>query len=206
MISPIFIAVWIILAYTQAPFILKNRKILYPLAWVLLAAVVFFQKLPFLLPFIKGYIGFSLFYVVMITGALNPKWKLTRKLQSVRAPYSILGFIFLLAHPLHYAPEVLSGVREIPLPGVIAFLVMVPLFVTSYMVIRKRMKAKTWKNLQKLAYISYAFILIHLIVNASTPVNRIVAIVLYIPYVGLKLLKEFKAAQMLSKNTAAENA
>lgn len=128
----------------------------------------------------------------MIAGALNPKWKLTQKLMSVRAPFSILGFILLMAHPLFYAPEVLAMTRDIPWFGIASFIIMIPLFITSYMVIRVKMKPKSWKSLQRFAYVSYALTLIHLIVNASTPQNRIVAIVLFIPYIVLKLIKTFK--------------
>ena len=192
MLSPVFIALLIITAYTSAPWILKHRKGLYIGVWGLLIAIIALSAKPFTAPFTKGYIGFAFFYVVMITGALNPTWALTRKLKSVRAPYSIMGFVLLLAHPLSYATEILSGSREFPIIGVLAFAVMIPLFITSYMTIRKRMKPANWFRLQKWAYLSYALILIHLIVNASSLPNRIVAIVLFIPYIVLKLHLTFK--------------
>jgi len=192
MLSPIIIILFILLAYFFTPQILKYRKYLYIGVWILLALILLFDQKPFVTPFVKGYVGFALFYVVMITGALNPKLKITQKLKSVRAPYSILGFVILLSHPLHYALEVLTQQRDFPLFGVLAFIVMIPLFITSYMTIRKRMKPQDWFKLQRWAYLSYAFILIHLVINASTPQNRIVAIILFIPYIGLKLFKELK--------------
>ncbi|MDD3924450.1 MAG: hypothetical protein PHP11_05060, partial [Erysipelotrichaceae bacterium] len=110
-------------------------------------------------PFVKGFIGFAFFYVVMITGALNPKWKLTKKLSGVRAPYSIIGFVLLMSHPLNYAAEILSQQRAIPYFGIGAFIIMIPLFITSFLVIRKKMKPQTWTKLQRWAYLSYALIL-----------------------------------------------
>jgi len=100
-----------------------------------------------------------------------------------------------MAHPLYYAPEVLAMTRDIPWFGLASFVVMIPLFITSYLVIRMKMKPKSWKNLQRFAYLSYALTLIHLIVNASTIQNRMIAIALFIPYVVLKLIKicRFKA-------------
>lgn len=187
MLSPLFIVVLMILAYVASAWILKHRSILYTGIWFVLALVVLLKDKPFMLPFVKGYVGFAFFYVVMITGALPQTWKLTLKLKSVRAPYSILGFILLMAHPLFYALEVLQGQREIPLPGIIAFVIMIPLFVTSYMKIRVKMKAKTWKKLQQAAYVSYAFILLHLIVQASTPINRILAVALFAIYAIFKI-------------------
>ena len=195
--SPIIIGLLMALAYYLAPQILKYRKQLYVGVWFVLAAIIALRGKPFVTPFVKGFVGFAFFYVVMITGALNPSWKLTKKLRSVRAPYSILGFVLLMSHPLNYVAEVLSKQRDIPYFGVAAFLIMVPLFITSYMAIRKKMKAQTWVKLQRWAYPVYALMLIHLLVNASSPQNRIVAILLFVPYIGLKIHKEFIAKRKI---------
>ena len=195
--SPIIIGLLMVLAYYLAPQILKYRKQLYVGVWFVLAAIIALRGKPFVTPFVKGFVGFAFFYVVMITGALNPSWKLTKKLRSVRAPYSILGFVLLMSHPLNYVAEVLSKQRDIPYFGVAAFLIMVPLFITSYMAIRKKMKAQSWVKLQRWAYPVYALMLIHLVVNASSPQNRIVAILLFVPYIGLKIHKEFIAKRKI---------
>ena len=195
--SPIIIGLLMALAYYLAPQILKYRKQLYVGVWFVLAAIIALRGKPFVTPFVKGFVGFAFFYVVMITGALNPSWKLTKKLRSVRAPYSILGFVLLMSHPLNYVVEVLSKQRDIPYFGVAAFLIMVPLFITSYMAIRKKMKAQSWVKLQRWAYPVYALMLIHLLVNASSPQNRIVAILLFVPYIGLKIHKEFIAKRKI---------
>ena len=197
MLSPIIIGLLMVLAYYFAPQILKYRKQLYMGVWFVLAAIIALRGKPFVTPFVKGFVGFAFFYVVMITGALNPSWKLTKKLRSVRAPYSILGFVLLMSHPLNYVAEVLSKQRDIPYFGVAAFLIMVPLFITSYMAIRKKMKAQTWVKLQRWAYPVYALMLIHLLVNASSPQNRIVAILLFVPYIGMKVHKEFIAKRKI---------
>ena len=197
MLSPIIIGLLMVLAYYFAPQILKYRKQLYMGVWFVLAAIIALRGKPFVTPFVKGFVGFAFFYVVMITGALNPSWKLTKKLRSVRAPYSILGFVLLMSHPLNYVAEVLSKQRDIPYFGVAAFLIMVPLFITSYMAIHKKMKAQTWVKLQRWAYPVYALMLIHLLVNASSPQNRIVAILLFVPYIGLKIHKEFIAKRKI---------
>lgn len=195
MLSPIVIGILMGLAYYFTPQILNYRKQLYIVVWFVLAFVIALRGMPFVTPFIKGFVGFAFFYVVMVTGALNPNWKLTKKLRSVRAPYSILGFVLLMSHPLNYVAEVLSKQRDIPYFGVAAFVIMTPLFITSYMAVRKKMKAQAWIKLQRWAYLSYALVLIHLVVNASSPQNRIVAILLFIPYIGLKVYKEFIVKQ-----------
>ena len=191
MLSPIIILLLVLLGYVYTAQILKQKKVLYTLAWIIMILVVVFKDLVFLTPLVKGYVGFAFFYVVMITGALDPKWALTKRLRSVRTSYSIIGFTLLIAHPLSYAIAVISGATTIPWFGLGAFLVMIPLFITSYISVRKRMKAKTWIKLQKWAYLSYILILIHLIVNASTVPNRIVAILLFMPYIILKLIANY---------------
>lgn len=191
MLSSILVALLMLVAYSFTKLILNQKLVLYVIAWILVVIVVIFNHLSFLTPFIKGFVGFAFLYVVMIAGVLNSKWKLTKRLKSVRTTYSILGFTILVAHPLSYAAEVLSQSRGIPWFGLGAFLVMIPLFITSYMTIRKKMKPKTWIRLQKWAYLSYGLIFIHLIVNASSVQNRVAAILLFIPYISLKLFKEF---------------
>lgn len=200
MLSPIFVVLLAALAYYQASNLLKFRKYIYPGVWIFVVLGVVLADKPFMLPLTKGYLGFAFWYVVMMTGAINPKWKLTAKLKAVRGVYSVMGFILLLPHPLRYAAEVLSAQREFPIFGVVAFAIMVPLFITSYMVIRTKMKATDWKKLQSLAYISYGLIFIHLIVRATTPINRILAIVMGIIYVGLKI--QFELNKRSLKHTA----
>jgi methionine sulfoxide reductase heme-binding subunit len=192
MLSPIIIGLLILCAYFYTNQILKSKKVLYTISWLIVVLVVVFQDLPILTPLVKGFVGFAFMYVVMITGALDPKWTLTKRLKSIRTSYSIIGFTILIAHPLSYVVEVFNQTQAFPWFGVASFVVMIPLFITSYISIRKRMKAHTWKSVQKWAYLSYLLMLIHLIVNASTIQNRLVAILLFIPYVILKLLKEFK--------------
>lgn len=195
MFSPIIISILVLLAYFFYKPILKYKLILYTLVWGLVAISLLEKAPTFLLPFFKGYVGFSFFYVVMIAGALPAHWKLTKVLKAIRAPYSVVGFIVLLVHPLHYANEVFSQTRDTPWFGLLALIVMIPLFVTSYMVIRKKMKPKSWKNLQKWAYLSYAALFVHLIIQASTTQNRIVAILLALTYLILKLTKEIKQSK-----------
>lgn len=48
---------------------------------------------------------------------------------------------------------------------------MIPLFITSFMKVRKKMNAKTWKKLQRWAYLFYLLAYLHvfiLLVNKDT--------------------------------------
>lgn len=192
MLSPIIISLLVLIAYVHYKQILALQKYLYIITWVIVVAVLVLNKAPFVTPFIKGYVGFAFLYVVMVKGALNPKWKITKRLQAVRGVYSIIGFVLLMVHPLNYAIEVLQQTRSIPWYGLISFVIMIPLFITSYIVVRKKMKPQSWKKLHKFAYPSYALILVHLFIQASSPQNRVVVVLLFVMYGVLRIIKEMK--------------
>jgi len=71
--------------------------------------------------------------------------------------------------------------------GVIACAIMIPLFITSFTSVKKRMKNKTWYKLQKWAYLVYLLTFIHLIV-VSSPSHALVYIIIFTIYVSLKAI------------------
>ena len=128
--------------------------------------------------FIRGYISIAFFILVMFAGALNTKWEITRKLQSIRAELAIMASIFIIPHSIIYfvrfiilkLPKMFStGV--IPklyiayiLVGIIAFIIMIPLFITSFKKIRSKMQSGHWRKLQKRAYIFYFLVYVHILI------------------------------------------
>lgn len=131
--------------------------------------------------FTKGFIPTAIFIIVMFTGALNNKLKITQKLLRIRGELSIIASILMFSHGGLYLlrffknslPRMLSG-EEMPLKiyvinfsGIIALLIMIPLFITSFIMIRKKMKANTWKKLQKYSYIFYFLTYIHIVFCTS---------------------------------------
>jgi DMSO/TMAO reductase YedYZ heme-binding membrane subunit len=114
-----------------------------------------------------GFIPFGLFLVVIFTGALS-KGVIRKRLAMVRAEYAIIATILLLPHAFGYIeiyldeifPE-LASVSQIL--GVIAFVIIIPLFVTSFQFVRKKMNYKSWKLLHRAAYIVYGLIWFHLL-------------------------------------------
>ena len=48
--------------------------------------------------------------------------------------------------------------------SIIMILIMLPLCITSFKSVRKKMKGVTWKKLQRLAYVFYALIYAHVLV------------------------------------------
>lgn len=126
---------------------------------------------------IRGLISISFFILVMYAGALNSKWSITKKLLSIRAELAILGSITMLPHGIIYfarfiilkLPKIIS---EGTFPvlyfsyigvGIIGFIVMIPLFITSIKKIRKKMKGSQWKKLQRWAYLFYLLAYVHIL-------------------------------------------
>ena len=193
MISLIFILLFIFVAYKYTSFI-RNKSISLFTGIAILSTIAFLiPDMPIFKPFIQGYLGFAFLYVVMMTGALPKKSKIRIKLMQVRKEYSILGFIAITPHALNYLWQYIEGSIALPIYGVIAYVIMIPLFITSFSLIRKMFKFKTWKNIQRFAYIVYVLIIIHLLVNSTTieKINIILYVVLFIIYFIMKSIYVF---------------
>lgn len=198
MITFIIFILLSLLIYFKSTWIKKHNKNLY-IIFAILSLMTFlisqiFTKTIFntlSLPWIKGFLGLALFYLVMLAGAL-PQWKYKKRLYSVRTELSIIGFIAISPHAIFNLLKIFQGNIEPTYFGIIAYLIMIPLFITSFISIRKKMKNKDWKNLQRFAYIVYILLFIHLIIHFSLPINRILYIALLITYLIFKSIKIFK--------------
>lgn len=190
-----FAIILVLLAFKFNKFIRKNNVILYIVFTIIAILAYIFIKVPILTPFRQGFLGLAFYYVVMLTGALKDKSKLRIALMSVRREYSIIGFIVVTPHALYELIRFFTGAIDLPLFGIIGYVIMVPLFITSFMSIRKKFSYKNWKNLQRFAYFAYLGLFIHLIINSTNP-NTIVYIVLFGSYLGLKLIYTYKHYQL----------
>ncbi|XFA99587.1 ferric reductase-like transmembrane domain-containing protein [Candidatus Izemoplasma sp. B36] len=161
------------------------------------------QQVPIFKAINQGYIGLSLFYIVMITGALPKKSKLRIQFSKVRKEFSIIGFILVTPHSLKYLLQFLNGEIDIPVYGIIVFALMIPLFITSFGFIRKKFTYNNWKKLQSLSYLIYLGLFIHMI-NVSDTIERInfiLYIVLFTTYFILKIIFEIKRRKSNEKKT-----
>jgi DMSO/TMAO reductase YedYZ heme-binding membrane subunit len=138
---------------------------------------------------INGFLGLAMFVVVMYAGALNPKSNFAKKLLAIRKEYSIWGFILVSAHFIHNIP--FENIFDIDLLGTASFLIMVPLFITSFQNFRKKMPFKSWKKLHRFSYLAYATMFGHLILVTEEVPHRVIYAVLVIVYLILKRKKEF---------------
>ncbi len=114
-----------------------------------------------------GYLGLSFFIVVMFVTLLD-KSEIKKRLMGVRAELAVIGSIFALTHGLKFIVFSIdfSFFWEAPLYfyiGIASVVVMLPLFITSFMIIRKKIKGKTWKKLHQLSYVFYVLVGCHLI-------------------------------------------
>ncbi len=120
----------------------------------------------------KGHLAFAFFVVVMFIGVFDPRASIRRSLNPVRAQLSIIASILIIAHFVPYLRGYLSMIgslfsyrSSIIISFFIAIILLVLLAllaVTSFDAIKKRMTTKSWKTLQKLAYVFFVLIFIHL--------------------------------------------
>lgn len=123
--------------------------------------------------FAKGSIGTAMFVAVMYTGALPKGNKLIAPLMKIRGELSITAAILVLCHNFTYGityfkmlfikPEALSATQlTAAIISLVLIIIMLVLTVTSFQAVRKKMKAKKWKQLQRTAYVFYGLMYVHI--------------------------------------------
>ncbi|MDR2041706.1 MAG: ferric reductase-like transmembrane domain-containing protein [Tannerella sp.] len=149
-------------------------------------------RIPFMSGLTRDYIhagtlGFPLLVIIMYTGALNPKNPYVKKLLAIRKELSILSGFPILTHSLirftsglnalqfftHQEEYLASGrVTNVLGAGISNFsfvlgllllALFLPLWITSFDSVRKRMGSAGWKKLQRWSYVLYALLFIHAI-------------------------------------------
>ncbi|MGD9887413.1 MAG: ferric reductase-like transmembrane domain-containing protein [Bacilli bacterium] len=182
----------------------KKATILYFIILLLSAIAFYFREISLFLFINQGFLGFSFFYLVMLAGALKNQTNLRKKLIGVRKEYSILGFLSILPHAIGKLLLGLTGELTIAWFGIATFIIMIPLFITSFSFIRRKMSPKSWSSLQKLAYVIYLLIMVHLIVNYTKIIGLIIYILLFTIYITFKLVYEIRKYRVkMSKKAKA---
>lgn len=160
---PIMIVLLTLIALKYSPLIKRHFKWIFLGSLGLAGLAYVSQNLS--IPINSGELGMALFIVVMFQSAFKKGTLVHKKLLSVRKEYSILGFIMVLPHGLIY---LVGDYQTIEWQGLVALLVMVPLFITSFIGIRKRMNNKHWKLLHMAAYPAYILMFAHVIFVGET--------------------------------------
>jgi len=132
------------------------------LLWTVLVISIstIFIQIPFISFYIKsGHGSLGLFMLIIIAGILPKKSIYYKDILLVRGHLAIMGFLLLIPHGLERIALALAGYQT---SGLIAAVIMIPLVMTSFMFVRKRMKPIHWKRLHWLSYIVYVMIYLHL--------------------------------------------
>ena len=198
MILLIFIFLFALIAFYFGNTVRKNSLILYILFIILGVFSFLFSEVSIFKLINQGFLGFSLIYLVMIAGAFDNKSKIRKKLIGVRKEYSILGFLAIAPHALSKLIAGLSGELPVAWFGIATFLLMIPLFITSFTFIRRKMKPKSWKQLQSLAYVIYFLLLIHLAINYTEIIGLVIYIILFAFYIIKKIIYELAKSKAKS--------
>lgn len=123
--------------------------------------------------FAKGSLGTAMFVAVMYAGALPKGSKLIAPLMKIRGELSITAAILVLCHNFTYGmtyfrmlftkTSLLSATQlAAAVISLVLIAIMLVLTVTSFPSVRKKMKAKKWKQLQRTAYVFYGLMYVHI--------------------------------------------
>ena len=106
----------------------------------------------------SGQFSFALFLLVLLPGIFKRGNSFRSVIDPVRGDLAIYGFIYLLPHSLSNLDKALNGFNS---TGIIAALLIFPLFITSFKGVRAKMTPSSWIKLHKLSYVAYFAIYIH---------------------------------------------
>lgn len=171
--------------------------------------------------FSRGALGAALWAVVMWTGALPNGSAPIKKLMPIRGELSITAAVLTMAHIITFGMQYIRNLidgrtgsgdayRDFVITCILSLsmtMIMVPLAIMSFKAVRKKMNAKTWKRIQRLAYLFYAMIYIHIMVLFVPKAQKgregyflsvLVYSAVFIGYAVLRLRKAY-----LSKNEKA---
>ena len=162
--------------------------------------------------FARSAFSTALFVAVMYAGAVHNGSKLMKTLMLIRGELSIIASILTLGHNISYGKTYfrLLFTRPDRLPvnqllaavcSLVMLCIMIPLFITSFKCVRRKMKGSSWKKLQRLAYGFYALIYIHVLLltvpgaqkgSGSYLLTIIVYSVVFLTYGAMRIQKALR--------------
>ncbi|MDR1644566.1 MAG: hypothetical protein LBS05_01900 [Tannerellaceae bacterium] len=150
-----------------------------------------FYNIPLMGGVLRDYVhmatlGFPLLVIIMYVGALNPRYQWVKRLMSIRKELSIISGFPVLAHslvrvsynfigPLSYftrhdeymattkvVNELGAGISNFSFVlGIVLLALFLPLWITSFDAVHRRMGGLQWKKLQRWSYVLYALLFVH---------------------------------------------
>lgn len=182
------------------------------------AAAVFFAVFPFknvpapvndyvISLFTKGALAAAFFVLVMFAGAFKAGSRGAKKLMPIRAELAIAASLLTITHLISYGflytKRLITGAIS-PTQATITYfaiplvILLIPLAVTSFKKIRKKMNAKKWKNLQRFAYAFYGLLYVHILIaympsarhgKVKSIINVIVYSAVFLAYAAMRISK-----------------
>ena len=159
----------------------KKPAVLYGICILLSLVSIFYPReggLPFLDFFFKkimqrGVLAGSLFILVMLAPVLPKRFSGRKTIYLLRGEMAICASLITLAHNLafggKYFGALFLGQGHISLMELHAaivsclmILLLIPLTITSFQTVRRKMQAKTWKKLQNWSYLFYLLLYLHI--------------------------------------------
>ena len=122
--------------------------------------------------FARGALAGALFVIVMYAGVFAPGSFGAKAFMPIRAQLSIIACILTFGHNIAYGKtyfkmlftdsgEMQTGTLIAAVCSLVLIVIMLPLFITSFKAVRKKMSGKSWKKLQRLAYVFYFLLFAH---------------------------------------------
>ncbi len=142
--------------------------------------------------FFQGHLTLAFFIIVMYGGAFKKKTKPKITIMKVRREMAILGFLTLIPHAVLLIITALEAMNP---TGVIATTILLPLFITSFPKLRKKMHPTEWRGFHRWAYLAYLAIYAHLAaINliAQDDAFRFVRLGIYTIIFGIYTILKFK--------------
>ncbi len=161
---------------------IRRRPVFFYLFFVLLSLTGIFLPHRFMTPPVayvvnrllkRGVLAGSLFLWVMYAIVLPQKSRLQRVMMTLRAQIAIAASILTLSHNIVYGQRyfvlLFTNAGKLKSYELIAacfslamILLLLPLTLTSFQVVRRKMNAKRWKQLQRLSYLFYGLLYLHI--------------------------------------------
>lgn len=164
--------------------------------------------------FKRNAFGTALFVLVMYAGVLKSNWTATVKIRSIRKQLAILGCYLTLGHNLVYGKKHFVKLFTnwgsmkpqhfiAAIISIAMIVIMLILLITSYQWVRKQMKASTWKQIHRLAYVFFALLYIHIMVLFIPKVHKkwlsiVVYTIVFVAYYLIRFIKKPSAEKSAS--------
>ena len=159
----------------------KKPAVLYGICILLSLVSIFYPReggLPFLDFFFKkimqrGVLAGSLFIWVMLAPVLPKSFAGRKTIYLLRGEMAICASLITLAHNLAFGGKYFGALffghghislmeLHAAIVSCLMILLLIPLTITSFQTVRRKMQAKTWKKLQNWSYLFYLLLYLHI--------------------------------------------